>query len=154
MSYTSARNRFFNCCTVALSGQFIQQQRQKTQEKKWIQNMAGWKQVSPPQWKLHSKGNRNDVTKPILIYKFEFEQFKHRAPECWWFLWSFRKISHEFVGYIYPDLLVDCLIEPSNLRRGASDLYSVNNEALRQSQALRHLEMKLRRWKKERKKSI
>ena len=147
MSYTSARNRFFNCCTVALSGQFIQQQRQKTQEKKWIQNMAGWKQVSPPQWKLHSKGNRNDVTKPILIYKFEFEQFKHRSPECWWFIWNFIKIIHELVGYIYPN-------EAEQFKACCLGFESVNNEAHSQSQALRHLEMKLGRWKKERKKSI
>ena len=118
-----------------------------TRKKWWIQNMAGWKQVSPLQWKLHSEGNRNDVTKPILIYKFEFEQFKHRSPECWWFIWNFIKIIHELVGYIYPN-------KAEQFKACCLGFESVNNEAHSQSQALRHLEMKLGRWKKERKKSI
>ena len=108
-------------CGSTLSGQFIQQQTYYTRKKINSENTVGWKQVSPPQssilkgteiWYCQANPNHLNLNK-----------FKHRAPECWWFLWSFMKIIHEFVGYIYPDYLVDCLIKPSNLRRVASDLY-------------------------------
>jgi len=94
-----------------------------TRKKMHSENMVGWKQVSPPQssilkgteiWYCQANPNHLNLNK-----------FKHRALECWWFLWSFMKIIYEFVGYIYPDYLVDCLIKPSNLRRVASDLYQL-----------------------------